>query len=157
LRDRQNKNPGRSRGCFLTSFHFAHSAKDSPLVQFQKSFLSFLFGYIFQGGEQLFYCHRLAFLEASAKQYQVCHKLIAKFRLGNILGFYPQTSTSARSILTLDVGDIATHEFGHWIGLDDLYQSADQDLTMYGYGFMTELKKDTLGMGDILGAATITP
>jgi len=31
----------------------------------------------------------------------------------------------------------------------------DQDLTMYGYGRMTELKKDTLGHGDVLGVQFI--
>lgn len=56
-----------------------------------------------------------------------------------------------------DVQDIATHEFGHWVGLLDLYGSAEQDLTMYGYSDMGELKKRTLGVGDRLGAAAITP
>jgi len=50
-----------------------------------------------------------------------------------------------------DVQNILTHEVGHWVGLDDLYDSADQDLTMYGYGDKGELKKVTLGKGDILG------
>ncbi|MFY9462351.1 MAG: hypothetical protein WAP51_04075 [Candidatus Sungiibacteriota bacterium] len=58
---------------------------------------------------------------------------------------------------TYDLGDIGIHEFGHWVGLDDLYSAADKDLTMYGYGFTKELKKDTLGLGDLLGAAAITP
>ena len=40
---------------------------------------------------------------------------------------------------------------GHIFGLDDLYDSGDQDLTMYGYGDRGELKKDTLGDGDTLG------
>jgi hypothetical protein len=31
----------------------------------------------------------------------------------------------------------------------------DQDLTMYGYGRMTELKKDTLGRGDVIGVQFI--
>lgn len=56
-----------------------------------------------------------------------------------------------------DLLDIATHEFGHWIGLDDLYSSTDRDLTMYGYGAGGELKKSTLGLGDILGANAVAP
>ncbi len=50
-----------------------------------------------------------------------------------------------------DLQDIMTHENGHWVGLDDLYDSFSRDLTMYGYGMTSELKKDTLGQGDILG------
>lgn len=58
---------------------------------------------------------------------------------------------------TYDVQNIATHEFGHWIGLDDLIAYADRDLTMYGYGYTTELKADSLGTGDILGVNNINP
>lgn len=58
---------------------------------------------------------------------------------------------------TYDVQDIGTHEFGHWVGLNDLYSSIDKDLTMYGYGFTTELKKDSLGTGDITGVRAIQP
>ncbi len=56
-----------------------------------------------------------------------------------------------------DVQNIATHEFGHWIGLDDLYDPTDADLTMYGYGETKELKKDSLGAGDVLGVNSILP
>ena len=56
-----------------------------------------------------------------------------------------------------DLQNIATHEFGHWVGLDDLYANVDKDLTMYGYGDLTELKKDSLGLGDILGVNNIQP
>jgi hypothetical protein len=56
-----------------------------------------------------------------------------------------------------DVQDIATHEFGHWVGLDDLYSSVDRDLTMYGYGAGGELKKRTLGLGDINGTNAVAP
>ena len=56
-----------------------------------------------------------------------------------------------------DVQNIATHEFGHWVGLDDLYSATDKDLTMYGYGAGGELKKSTLGTGDITGANAVAP
>lgn len=69
----------------------------------------------------------------------------------------PYTTDCGGVVGTFDVQNIATHEFGHWIGLDDLYSSADQDLTMYGYGDTAELKKDSLGLGDILGANAISP
>lgn len=58
---------------------------------------------------------------------------------------------------TYDVQNIATHEFGHWVGLDDLYAGEDSELTMYGYGATGELKKDTLGVGDISGVLAVTP
>jgi len=51
----------------------------------------------------------------------------------------------------MDVQNIMTHEFGHWAGLDDLYDDADYWLTMYGYGNYGETYKRTLGLGDING------
>ena len=56
-----------------------------------------------------------------------------------------------------DLQNIATHEFGHWIGLEDLYGDGDKDLTMYGFGAGGELKKQSLGQGDIDGATTAAP
>jgi hypothetical protein len=56
-----------------------------------------------------------------------------------------------------DVQNIATHEFGHWVGLDDLYSDADKDLTMYGFGAGGEIKKRTLAAGDIDGANAVAP
>ncbi len=56
-----------------------------------------------------------------------------------------------------DLENIAVHEFGHWIGLDDLYNDADADLTMYGFGAGGELKKRTLATGDQIGANTVAP
>ena len=58
---------------------------------------------------------------------------------------------------TYDVQNIATHEFGHQVGLLDLYSNVDKDLTMYGYGTPKELKKDSLGAGDITGARAVAP
>ena len=50
-----------------------------------------------------------------------------------------------------DVRNIATHEAGHVCGLDDLYYYKASELTMYGYSSLGEVKKDSLGKGDILG------
>ena len=33
----------------------------------------------------------------------------------------------------MDVQNIVTHKFGHWCGLDNLYDDKDYWLTMYGY------------------------
>jgi hypothetical protein len=58
---------------------------------------------------------------------------------------------------TYDVQNIMTHEAGHWIMLNDLYNNKDGDLTMYGYGSPGELKKVTLGYGDELGIESAYP
>ena len=50
-----------------------------------------------------------------------------------------------------DLQNIATHEFGHWLLLGDLYSVRDWALTMYGYGYPGEIDKSTLGKGDITG------
>ena len=56
-----------------------------------------------------------------------------------------------------DAENILNHEVGHWIGLDDHYDTAYQNNTMYGYGSKGEVKKNTLTTGDIAGAAAIYP
>lgn len=50
-----------------------------------------------------------------------------------------------------DVQNIATHEAGHVFGLADLYDTAAADLTMYGYAGAGEVKRTSLGYGDLLG------
>ena len=49
-----------------------------------------------------------------------------------------------------DLQNIATHEFGHWLLLGDLYSPRDWALTMYGYGYKGDTDH-TLGTGDITG------
>lgn len=49
----------------------------------------------------------------------------------------------------MDVQNIATHEFGHFVGLGDLRSAAEQ--TMYAYSNYTEVKKRSLEAGDIAG------
>lgn len=58
---------------------------------------------------------------------------------------------------SFDLRDVATHEFGHWVGLGDLYDASAKDLTMYGFAVRGELKKDSLGLGDITGIRALWP
>ena len=51
----------------------------------------------------------------------------------------------------MDFENIATHELGHSVGLDDLYDSKCSEQTMYGYAGYGEIKKRTLEAGDIAG------
>jgi len=57
----------------------------------------------------------------------------------------------------LDVQNVAAHEAGHWLVLDDLYQSQYSEMTMYGYASPGETKKRTLEWGDIAGIQFIYP
>lgn len=57
---------------------------------------------------------------------------------------------------TYDAQNIMTHELGHWLGLEDEYDSASfGNNTMFGYGSVNEVKKNTLTTGDIAGVASI--
>jgi hypothetical protein len=55
-------------------------------------------------------------------------------------------------IKAFDIQNIAAHEFGHPLGLDDLYHSLYREITMYGYSSKGETIKCSLEEGDILGA-----
>jgi len=50
-----------------------------------------------------------------------------------------------------DIRNIVTHEAGHWIGLDDIYDSQYWAMTMYGYTTYGEEIKRSLEPGDIAG------
>ncbi|MFH1503165.1 MAG: matrixin family metalloprotease [Candidatus Diapherotrites archaeon] len=51
----------------------------------------------------------------------------------------------------MDFENIATHELGHAVGMDDLYNSACSDQTMYGYSWNGDISKRDLASGDIAG------
>ncbi len=51
----------------------------------------------------------------------------------------------------MDLQNIATHELGHAIGLNDMYNSACAQVTMYGYSSEGDLIKRTLEQPDIMG------
>lgn len=54
------------------------------------------------------------------------------------------------------VMNVTAHELGHQVGLDDL-GSPHSGLTMYGRITRGEMKKTTLGSGDLRGAARLSP
>ncbi|MGQ9468217.1 MAG: matrixin family metalloprotease [Nitrososphaerales archaeon] len=56
-----------------------------------------------------------------------------------------------RTINAFDIQNVATHEAGHTLMLDDLYMNEAKELTMYGYTSRGETKKQSLGLGDING------
>lgn len=51
----------------------------------------------------------------------------------------------------MDLQNIATHEFGHAVGLDDLYTTSCSAVTMYGYSSYGDMEKRTLEQPDITG------
>lgn len=60
--------------------------------------------------------------------------------------YYPwSTGGDANSY---DVQNIATHELGHCLVLNDLYKDYQSEMTMYGYAAIGETKKRSLEFGD---------
>jgi len=55
----------------------------------------------------------------------------------------------------MDLQNIATHEIGHGAGMDDLYDPACSEETMYGYSDYGETKKRDLYCGDIEGIQSL--
>jgi hypothetical protein len=55
----------------------------------------------------------------------------------------------------IDVGDVATHEFGHAVGLGHVGAPRDGCLTMYKFATWGEIQKRTPGLGDKLGMAAL--
>ncbi len=57
----------------------------------------------------------------------------------------------------MDFENIATHELGHSVGLDDLFTEACSEDTMYGFAATGETKKSTLEGGDITARMLARP
>jgi hypothetical protein len=57
----------------------------------------------------------------------------------------------------MDLQNIATHELGHALSLEDLYGTGDKEKTMYGYATTGETKKSSLDADDIAGIVHIYP
>ena len=54
-----------------------------------------------------------------------------------------------------DLQNVATHEFGHWLCLADLYGTGDVNLTMYGYVDFGDCHAKDLYTGDVAGIKAI--
>lgn len=66
-------------------------------------------------------------------------------------------SSTCADTNSYDAANIMAHELGHWMGLDDHYDAAYANNTMFGYGSKGEVKKNTLTAGDIAGVNAIYP
>jgi len=55
----------------------------------------------------------------------------------------------------MDLQNIATHEIGHTLGLNDLYTSSCNTVTMYGYSWEGDITKRGLASSDIIGLQKI--
>jgi len=71
----------------------------------------------------------------------------------NIVSGDPDTAAGTAGFY--DVQNIVTHEVGHWLLLEDLYQKPAGEQTMFGYGAMGEVKKRSLESGDEAGIREI--
>jgi len=60
-----------------------------------------------------------------------------------------------QTITAFDIQNVATHEAGHTLSLNDLYMNGASALTMYGYTSRGETMKRSLGAGDIYGVKLI--
>ena len=58
---------------------------------------------------------------------------------------------AALSSGVMDVQNIATHELGHAVGMNDIYTTACSYVTMYGYSDYNDIGKRTLEQPDITG------
>lgn len=60
-------------------------------------------------------------------------------------------ATNPETPNVMDLQNIATHEIGHGAGLDDVYDTACSEVTMYGYSDYGETQKRDLAAPDIKG------
>jgi len=63
--------------------------------------------------------------------------------------------SSTGDLTKMDFENIATHELGHAVGMDDLYNTSCSDQTMYGYANVGQFNKQTLESGDIAGISLL--
>ncbi|MBU1102827.1 matrixin family metalloprotease [Patescibacteria group bacterium] len=64
-------------------------------------------------------------------------------------------ATKTETPSAMDLQNIATHELGHGIGLADVYETACNAVTMYGYSNYGDTQKRTLETPDVTGLRTL--
>ncbi len=84
-----------------------------------------------------------------------CRKCIAELDLVFDHVYWNFAVPACGSANKFDLQDVATHEFGHWLCLADLYGAGDVNQTMYGYVDYGECYKKDLYTGDIAGIKAI--
>jgi hypothetical protein len=84
-----------------------------------------------------------------------CRKCIAELDLVFDHVYWNFAAPACGSADKFDLQNVATHEFGHWLCLADLYNSGDVNQTMYGYVDYGECYKKDLYTGDIAGIKAI--
>jgi FlgD Ig-like domain/Matrixin len=84
-----------------------------------------------------------------------CRKCIAELDLVFDHVYWDFGVSVCGSTTKFDLQNVATHEFGHWLCLADLYGGSDVNQTMYGYVDYGECNKKDLYTGDIAGIKSI--
>jgi hypothetical protein len=69
-------------------------------------------------------------------------------RLNSSLNWITDEGSGCKTAYNID--NIVTHERGHSFGLDDVYTSGHNQLTMWGYASPCAKNKETLALGDML-------
>lgn len=68
---------------------------------------------------------------------------------------YSWSENAIGSTNQMDFENISTHELGHTVGMDDMYNSSCSTVTMYGYANYGETNKSSLEQADITGISTL--
>jgi predicted Zn-dependent protease len=80
-------------------------------------------------------------------------KQIVEFDM--LFNTYYTWGDATQNSTVMDLQNIATHEFGHSVGLNDVYITQCSSVTMYGYSDYGETQKRTLEQPDITGLQKI--
>ena len=89
--------------------------------------------------------------------YNPATKAIVEFDILFDTDFEWGDATDPETPDVMDLQNIATHELGHGVGLDDVYEDTCSEATMYGYSEEGETKKSILEEPDVIGILELYP